>query len=97
MAKKKIVFEKISPNEVKFTFNNQKFLLIEKSRGVLGIGKSVNLFSLDGLQTNRIKEIGWTKSDNHRGELGNDSVLQGIQTWEKIQEAAVGYLEKLLA
>jgi len=97
MAKKKIVFEKISPNEVKFTINNQKLLLIEKDRGVYGSGRAISLYSLDGLQKNHIKEIGWTKSDNHRGELGNDSVLQGIHSWTKIQEAAVEYVEKLLA
>lgn len=96
MVKIKVKFEQVSRTEVKFNFKERKFLLVEKDRGVYGIGRAIQLYQLDGLSKTHVKEIGWTKSDNHSGMTKADSYLQGLQTWESVKKGAIEYLEKLL-
>ena len=96
MGKIKVKFEQVSRNEVKFTFKEKRFLLLEKDRGVYGIGRAVQLYELDGLNKTHVKEIGWTKSDNHSGMSKSDAHLTGIQTWDSIKTGAIDYLQKLL-
>lgn len=95
MRKEKVIFTKISPNEVKFSFMGYKFVLIEKSRGVYGIGKSVCLYKLDGFDKKLLKEIGWTKSDNHSG-YDSSTYLQRYVTFEECQQPALDYIESIL-
>jgi len=96
MGKEKVKFEQISRNEVKFIFRDKRFLLLEKDRGVYGLGRGVQLYELDGVNKTHVKEIGWTKSDNHGGANKADSHLPGIQTWDSIKTGAIDYLQKLL-
>jgi hypothetical protein len=93
---KRVKFESISPNEIKFEHQGHKFLLIEKDRGVYGMGRAVGLHKLDGLTKTYLKEIAWTRKDNHGGENNKDSVLSGIQTMDAIKVAAVKYVDSLL-
>lgn len=89
-------FTKVSDNEYKFEYKGHKFLLKENDRGVYGIGRAIQLYQLDGLKKEHIKEICWTKSDNHGGDKKNDSYLKGIHSWIAAQKGAIEYLEKLL-
>jgi hypothetical protein len=90
-----VKFEQISQNEVKFTFKGMKFLLVEKSQGVYGLGLGVLLYELNGVDKKFIKTIGWTKSDNHGGP-SKDCITSSITTFEACKQLAVDYLTKLL-
>lgn len=90
-----IVFTQISPNEHLFTHKKEKYLLVEKSRGVYGLGSSVQLYHLNGINRTHVKEIGWTKSDNHGCSGMSSSCIPHITTIEACKTAAVKYLDLL--
>ncbi len=97
MGKAKVKFEQVSTNEVKFTFKDMKFLLVESDRGVYGLGRAVQLYQLNGLKKEHVKEIGWTKTDNHGGPTKSGSHLTGLQTWDSIKAGSIDYLQKILS
>jgi len=87
-------FTKIDESETLLEYKNHRFMLIERSRGVYGIGKAVQLYLLDGFDKKHLKEIGWTKSDNH-GSKG-ESFLSGLVTRSQCQDAAVKYIDMII-
>jgi hypothetical protein len=91
-----VKFEKISLNEIKFSFRNRKFLLAEKSQGVYGRGRCINLYQLNGLTKEFIKTVGWTQSDNHGGP-DNSCITGVIITFDACKDLAVTYIDKLLS
>jgi len=92
----KVKFIEIDRHEWMFKFKGNKYLLRESPRGVYGIDKSVILFRLDGFIFTMIKEIGWTKSDNHSCSYFDISYLKGIVTIDECKAKAIEYLEKIL-
>jgi hypothetical protein len=92
----KIKYDVISQNEVKFEYKGYKFLLREKSCGVLGAGRCVNLLQLEGLTTKQLKTIGRTKTDNSGTESSFNTLLKGIVTFEDCKEPSIKYIDSLL-
>jgi hypothetical protein len=88
-------FEQISQNEVKFTFKGMGFLLEEKTVGVYGLGRCVNLYGLDGITKTFVKTVGWTKTDNYGGP-SRECITSVITSVISCRQLAVDYLEKLL-
>ena len=88
-------FTQIAPNELKFTYKGEKYLLREQSVGVYGMGRCHSLYQLNGIKREFIKGIGWTKSDNHGG-ASNEVYLPGIVTLEECKTGAEKYLKDLL-
>lgn len=72
-------FTVISQNEIRLDYKDLKFMLVEQKRGVYSIGRAVQLYQMDGFQKTHIKELGWTKTDNHDGP-GASAYLRGIVT-----------------
>ena len=91
-----VKFTPISPNEVKFTYKDQKFILKEGKVGVYGQGLCVRLYGLDGIKKTFVKCIGWTKSDNYDNGGGKECVLRGIVTPIECQLPALTYVKSLL-
>lgn len=91
---KKIIFNQITQNEIRFDYREHKFLLKEQNRGTWGLGRAIQLYELVGMITKHIREIGWTKSDNHSGP--RDAVLPGIVTVEQCKDAAIKYIDSIL-
>lgn len=89
-------FAQISDNEIKFKFKDHTFLLVEQKRGVYSMGKAVQLYQLDGLKKEHVKELAWTLSDNHRGMEGSDAYHKGFITLDECKALALDYLKKLL-
>jgi hypothetical protein len=89
-------FTQISPNELKFTYEGEKYLLREQSVGVYGLGRCVSLYQLNGIDKKYVKCIGWTESDNHGGP-SNEVLLSGIVTLEDCKTESVKYLKKLMS
>ena len=90
-------FEMISPREWKFVYQDKKYLLIEKDRGVYSIGKAIGLYSLEGTAKTYIKEICWTKSDNHDGFEKSNCLMETMNpSFPQIKQATLQYLDKLL-
>lgn len=89
------MFRQISLSEVRFDYRGLKFILKEKTRGVLGIGYAVQLYQLDGMESKHIKEIGWTKSDNHSGPA-KTAFLQGLVTFEDCKTGSIKYIDSIL-
>jgi len=90
----KVNFKQISPDEIKFNYQDQKFILEEGSIGVYGIGSAVRLYRLDGIDKKMVKCIGWTKTDNHSPSYKGIH-LQGIVTMEECKIGAIEYLSDL--
>lgn len=90
-----VEFKKVSENEYSFEYKGYKLLLVEKDRGVYGIGRAVQLYKLEGLKKHHLKEIGWTKKDNHNGENCVETHLKGVNTWDTIKKGAIDYLDKI--
>ena len=90
------IFKTIDARETRLDYKGHKFLLKEQSRGVYGIGKSIQLYQMDGLKKEHIKEIGWTKSDNHGGPDKSESYLRGIVTLADCRNAAVKYIDSII-
>ena len=91
----KVQFIQIAPNEVKFEYKDNKFLLREKRAGVFGLGASVYLYQLEGVKKTFIKTIGWTHTDNHGGP-GKECILNGIVKFEDCKQPALKYVQSLL-
>jgi len=90
-------FEMISPNEWIFKYQDKKYLLIEKDRGVYSIGRSIGLYSLEGTTKTFIKEICWRKSDNHGTFEKSGCVMEMLNpSFPQIKQATLQYLDKLL-
>jgi hypothetical protein len=89
------VFRQISLTEVRFDYRDHKFILKERNRGTYGIGSAVQLYELHGMESIHVKEIGWTKSDNHSGP-DKSSYLQGIVTFEDCKLASTKYIDSIL-
>lgn len=97
MTTQAIEFVTVSPTETKFSFGGYKFMLIEQSRGVYGIGRAVQLYQLDGVKKDHVKEIGWTKGDNHGGMDKSDAYENTrLVTAHECRSLAVDYLTKLI-
>lgn len=92
----KISFNQISPNEIKFTYNSEKFILEEGRIGVYGIGRCVRLYSLNGTEKKFIKCIGWLTTDNH-GTSRKDCVYDRFVTVEECKTGAIQYLYDLFS
>ncbi len=91
-----VVFNQIAPKEVRFDYKEMKFLLVERDRGVYGIGRAVQLYQMNGLEKAHIKEIGWTKSDNHSCSGMEDACITRLTTFDACKDAAVKYIDSLL-
>jgi hypothetical protein len=89
-------FTTVSSNEVRLDYKGNKFMLVEQNRGVYGIGRAIQLYLMEGFEKKHIKEIGWTKGDNHGGEFKDDSFLKGIVTGEDCKKAAIKYIDIIL-
>lgn len=89
----KIKFNQISTDEIKFNYQDQKFILEEGSVGVYGIGSCVRLFGLKGTEKTFIKCIGWTATDNHGAPKG--CFYDKIVTVEDCKVGAIQYLYDL--
>jgi hypothetical protein len=90
-------FVKISDNEIKFNFKDFNFLLVEQKRGVYGAGRAVQLYQLNGLEKNHIKEIAWTETDNNRSMEKSDAYYkERFTTLDGCKVLALNYLKKLL-
>ena len=97
-------FTEVSANEIKLEIfgppRNYKFLIIEQNAGVYSIGRAVHLYCLDDsihLKKTHIKELAWTKSDNHGGMGNSDAHFKSeITTLAGCRSVAIDYLEKLL-
>lgn len=89
------MFKQISRTEVRFDYRDLKFILKENNRGVYGLGSAVQLYQLNGLESKHIKEIGWTRTDNHSGPA-KSAFLQGIVTIEDCKLAATKYIDSIL-
>jgi hypothetical protein len=92
---KKVKFEYISQNEMKFEYKDMKFILQEQKVGVYGLGRCVSLYQLEGLKKTFVKCIGWTKTDNHGGP-GKDCISLAITTMFNCRQLAVNYIDNLL-
>ncbi len=92
----KATFTRIDSTETRLDYKGIKFLLKENSRGVYGIGSAVQLYQMDGLKKEHIKEIGWTKSDNHGGQSKSGAYLPGIVTFDDCKKAAVKYIDSMI-
>lgn len=92
----KAKFTDLGPDEVRMDYLGKKFLLVQRKRGALGIGLAVQLYELDGLDRKHVKEIGWTKSDNHGNGDYRDSYLKRVATMTECKAAAVEYIDVLL-
>ena len=89
-------FNKVSPNEFVFEYKGNKFMLVENDRGVFGIGKAIQLYQLNGLLKTHIKEVGWTKSDNHNCSGKDKALITEFTNIEECKFAAVKYIDDLL-
>lgn len=97
MAKKeRAKFTQIAPKEVRIDYKGFRFLLIEKDRGTLGIGRAVQLYQLNAFEKSHLKEIGWTKSDNHSCNGMEDACINRITNFDACKDAAVKYIDSLL-
>jgi hypothetical protein len=92
---KKVKFEYISQNEIKFEHKDMKFILMERKVGVYGLGKCVNLYQLEGLKKSFVKCIGWTQTDNHGGPSKN-CVAPTLTTMDSCKQLALVYIDNLL-
>ena len=92
-----VKFSRISDNEIKFSYKKYNFLLVEQSRGVFGAGKAVQLYQLDGVKKEHIKEMAWTQSDNNRGMEKSEAYYNTrLTTLDGCKSLAEDYLNKLL-
>jgi len=89
-------FIQLGQNEFKFSYQEKKYILAEKSVGVYGLGRCVSLYELDGIDKKFIKCIGWTKTDNHNGP-SKEVYLQGIVSVEACKVGGIKYLKDLLS
>lgn len=92
---KRVKFDQISQNEIKFEYKGIKFILQEQKAGVYGLGRCISLYQLDGLKKSFVKCIGWTKTDNHGGPC-KDCVTSFITNFEACKQLAVVYIDNLL-
>lgn len=88
-------FTTIDNSETLLEYKGHKFMLIERSRGVYGIGTAIQLYKLDGFDKKHIKELGWTKTDNHGGP-DSTTYLRGIVTLSQCKEAAIKYIDSII-
>lgn len=89
-------FTTVDSSETRLDYKGYKFILIEQSRGVYGLGRAIQLYQLDGLKKTHIKEIGWTKSDNHGGCEESESFVRGICKLQDCKIGAVKYIDSIL-
>jgi hypothetical protein len=94
---KKPKFTQIAPNEIRIDYRGHKFMLVERTRGVYGIGRAIQLYLLEGFDKKHIKEIGWTRSDNHgcRG-IREAAITDHFTTMDKCKVAAVNYIDSVM-
>lgn len=90
-------FITISDNEIKFKHKDYTFLLVEQKRGVYGAGKAVQLYQLEGIKKEHVKELAWTQSDNNRGMEKSEAYYKSrLTTLDGCKSIAEDYLSKLL-
>jgi hypothetical protein len=89
-------FTKVAPNEVRIDYKGHKFLLIEKSRGVYGMGQAVQLYLLDGFDKKHLKEVAWTKSDGHSNSDMKAALISHFATIDECKKAAIKYIDSVL-
>jgi hypothetical protein len=93
----KAKFTQVAPNEVRIDYKGHKFMLIEKDRGVYGMGKAVQLYVLEGFEKKHLKEVAWTKTDNHNpGKDMKNALLTHFATMDECKKAAVKYIDQLM-
>jgi hypothetical protein len=90
------IFKSVDNTETRLDYKGHKFLLVEQNRGVYGMGRAIQLYQLDGLKKEHIKEIGWTRGDNNGGAAKPGAYLPGIVTSRDCKEAAVKYIDSIL-
>ena len=91
-------FTKISDNEIKFEYKGHKFLLVEQDRGFYSMGRAVQLYEVNGLKREHLKEIAWTKDDGGYGSRRKSDAYykDDLVSLEACSNLAVAYLQKLL-
>ena len=90
-------FTKVSNNETRLDYKGMKFLLVEQTRGVYSIGRAIQLYALDGFKRQHLKEMGWTKDDNHGGMRNSDAYYNDKEILPSQAEIfAIEYIDKLI-
>ena len=87
--------KRIDASTVKIATKTESFLLIEQSRGVYGSGKAIQLYHLNGIKQEHVKEIGWTRDDGYKTAKKEPGFIEGITTWENAIEGAKKYLKEV--
>jgi hypothetical protein len=90
-------FTKVSDNETRIDYKDKKFLLVEQPRGVYSIGRAIQLYTLDGFKREHLKEMGWTRDDNHGGMRTSDAYYKEKEILPMQAELfAIEYIDKLI-
>ena len=89
-------FTQLSRNEVKIEYKGNKFMFIEKNRGVYSRGSAIQLYHLDGFDKKHLKEVGWTSSDNHSCSGMKDALINTFTNMEECKKAAIKYIDDLM-
>jgi hypothetical protein len=92
----KAKFTRLSANEVKVEYKGTKFMLVERSRGVYGSGRAVQLYLMKDFEKTHIKEIGWTKCDGHGSDGMLVACIPSLTTFEACKEAAIKYIDLMI-
>ncbi len=97
MAKStKPVFTQVAPNEVKFVYKGITFMLVENRRGVYSLGSAIQLYQMNGMERTHIKEVGWTKSDNHSCSDMEKALIPTFTNMEACKVAAIKYIDQVM-
>ena len=90
-------FTKVCSNETRIDYRGMKFLLVEQYRGSGGMGRAIQLYALDGFKRQHLKEMGWTKDDNHGGMYSSDAYYKEKEILPMQAELfAIEYIDKLI-
>ena len=71
-------FTKIDESETRLDYKGHKFLIVEQDRGVYSMGRAIQLYRMQDFEKIHVKELGWTKTDNHGGPDKSNAYLKGI-------------------
>jgi len=90
----KTIFEHISSNEIKFNYKGFDFILKEISCGILGSGKTIQLYQINETEKIHLQEIGWTKWDSRR--FPGNAIIKHLTNWHECQIKTLKYIDNLL-
>lgn len=95
---KRPVFATISRTEMIFTYHDIKFLLKTQKQGVYGMGSSMFLYELEGINKKPLRNIGWTETDGgyNTHTKGEAFLGRGLFTTEQCKEGALRFIDAFL-